>query len=88
MCQNSQTQTVTNLKNLNCDRTPKFKWWQKIQTQIVTKLKKTNILTKLKKKIYQNLKTQVVTKLRNMNSDETQDSNLDITQNYKSDKNQ
>ena len=73
--QNSKTQSVTQLKNLNCDKTEQFvliklenlncdktqkhKLWQNSKTEIVTKLKKTQMVTKFK--------VQIVTKLKTLN---------------------
>ena len=63
---------MTKLKNSNCDKTQKLKFWQNSKTQIVTKLKK-HFFNKIQKlKLWQYSKTQIVTKLKNSNCDKTQ----------------
>ena len=63
-----QTEIVTKLKNLNCDKTQKLILWQNSKTQIGTKLK-TEIVNKLKNSNCDS--TQIVGKLKNSNCDNT-----------------
>ena len=53
---------MTNLKNLNCDKTEKKNWGKTKKNQIVTKLIN-HFVTKLEEKnqLWQNLKTQIMT---------------------------
>ena len=50
---------MAKLKNSNCDKTKKNKWWPNLNEQIVTKLKNSN-LAKLKKINCDNSRTQIV----------------------------
>ena len=83
-CDTTQTQIVTKLRNLICDKTQKLKSGKnyKKKTHIVTQLKNSNCDKIKKLKLWQNSKTQIVknsksqivTKLKNAYCDKPQNS--------------